>query len=171
MRNLICFTLVLLLGAATVQAQTPATKYGHMNLGNLLDELPSTIAANTTLNALAASLTAKGDSMAAVFQAEYAQLEKEYNEGALTPVQAQQRQIALQKKQEEIKAFEEDAQKQLDGRRNELLEPILGQVDKALREIAKEQGYLMIFDVSSGAMLFADEADDVTPLLKKKMGQ
>jgi outer membrane protein len=164
------FVLALCLGAANLQAQTPAPKYGHMNLGNLLDELPATKKADDQLKLLADRLATQGDSMAKVFQTAYAKLEKDYNEGLLTPVQAAERQEALQKQQAEIQAFEQDAQKQIDSKRNELLQPILDEIQKAIKEVAKENGYLMIFDVSSGAMLFAEDSDDISALVKKKLG-
>lgn len=162
--------LFLFAGLATLQAQTPASKYGHMNLGNLLEEMPATKKANEELKGLADKLTAKGDSMGLAFQTAYNQLEKEYNDGVLTPVVFQQRQEALQKQQDELAAFQEDAQKQIDTRRDQLLEPILKEVEAAIKAVAVENGYLMIFDVSSGAMLFANETDDVTALVKKKLG-
>ena len=60
------------------------------------------------------------------------------------------------------------AQAYLEDRRNSLLEPILTEVREAIKVVAKENGYLMVFDISSGAMLFAAETDDVTELVKKK---
>ncbi len=164
------FTLALFLGAITLQAQTPATKYGHMNLGNLLDELPATKKANDELTAIANGLTVKGDSMAKAFQAAYALLEKDYNEGTLTQVQAMERQSVLERQQKDIQAYEQSAQNLIESKRNELLQPILDGIQEAIKAVAKENGYLMIFDVSSGAMLFVEEADDVSILVKKKLG-
>ena len=55
-------------------------------------------------------------------------------------------------------------------KREELLKPILVRVDDAVKSIAVDNQYLMIFDTSSGSMLFAAETEDVTALVKKKMG-
>jgi outer membrane protein len=161
---------LLLVGSATLSAQTSAPKYGHMNLGNVLEQLPDTKKANETLKAFTDKLTAKDDSLNRAFQAAYTQLETEYKAGGLTPVQVQQREAQLQKQQEAIQAFEADAQKQVATRREELLKPILTTIEEAIKAVAKENGYLMIFDTSSGAMLFAAETEDVTALVKKKMG-
>lgn len=163
--------LTMFLGATALSAQTPTPKYGHMNLGNLLESLPETKKANDDLKVFADKLTAIDDSLAKSFQAAYAQLEKEYNAGELTPVQAQKRQEELQKQQAYIQKFEEDAQQQVAQKRDELLQPILDKVDAAVKAVAKENGYLMIFDTSSGAMLFAANTEDVTELVKKKMAQ
>ncbi len=158
-----------LLGATALSAQNPTPKYGHMNLGNLLEAMPDTKKANDDLKVFADKLSAKDDSLTKAFQAAYNQLEQDYNSGILTPVVAQQRQEELQKQQAFIQKFEEDAQKQVSDKRDELLKPILDRVDAAVKAVAKENGYLMIFDTSSGAMLFAADTEDVTELVKKKL--
>lgn len=164
-----CFLLALLIGATAVSAQAPL-KYGHLNLGNLLESLPDTKKANEDLKVITDKLTAKDDSLTKAFQAQYATFEKAYNERTMTPIQSEAGQTALQKMQEDIQKFEQDAQQTIAAKREELLKPILGKVDEAVKAVAKENGYAMIFDTSSGAMLFAAETDDVVALVKKKMG-
>jgi outer membrane protein len=85
-------------------------------------------------------------------------------------VQAQTKEQELQKQQEYIQKFEQDAQQMVAVKREELLKPILTRVNDAIKAVATESQYLMIFDTSSGAMLFAAESDDVTALVKKKLG-
>ncbi len=162
------FFLALLL-SATLSAQT-APKYGHMNLGNLLELLPATKAANDQLKVFADQLSAKDDSLGRALQAGAELLQKEYDAGMLTPVQAQMRQAELQKQQEFLQKFEQDANQMVSSKREELLTPILTKVDEAIKAVAKENGYAMIFDTSTGAMLFATETDDVTALVKSKLG-
>jgi outer membrane protein len=55
-------------------------------------------------------------------------------------------------------------------KREELLQPILDRVNKAIGDIAKEQGYSYVFDASSNILLYADASADVTALVKKKLG-
>lgn len=59
--------LAFVLGSATLSAQN-APKYGHMNLGNLLEMLPDTKKANDDLKLFADKLTAKDDSLTKSFQ-------------------------------------------------------------------------------------------------------
>lgn len=160
-----CFFMIL-----TGALHGQALKYGHMNLGNLLESLPETKQANDVLKVFTDKLTATDDSLTKAFQAAYTKLESEYNAGLLTPVQAQTRQAELQKQQESIQKFEQEAQQQVAQRRDELLKPILERVDQAIKAVAVEMGYLMIFDTSSGVMLFANDSDDVTTVVKKKLG-
>ena len=163
------FFLFELLLSATLNAQT-APKYGHMNLGNLLELLTETKKANEDLKVFADKLGAKDDSLGRALQVAAEFLQKEYDGGNLTPIQAQQRQAELQKQQEYLQKFEQDANQMVTAKREELLRPILAKVDEAIKAVAKENGYSMIFDTSTGAMLFATDTDDVTAMVKKKMG-
>ncbi|MEI6410128.1 MAG: OmpH family outer membrane protein [Bacteroidota bacterium] len=161
--------LALLVGASALQAQAQS-KYGHMNLGNLLALMPETQKANDDLKVYTDKLGMQDDSLTKAFQAAYSQLETEYNGGLLTPVVAQQRQAELQKQQEFIQKFEQEAQQMVAAKREELLKPILTKITDAVKAVAVENKYMMIFDTSSGIMLYADDTEDVTAIVKKKLG-
>jgi outer membrane protein len=162
------FCCALFLGTVSLKAQ--ALKYGHMNLGNLLEMLPETKTADANLKVYADQLTAKDDSLTKAFQAAVTEYQAAYQAGTLTPLQAQTREAELQKQQESIQKFEQSAQQMVAQKREELLKPILTRIDEAIKAIAKENQFAMIFDTSSGAMLFAAETEDVTNLVKKKLG-
>ncbi len=163
--------LFLLIGLSTaLAAQNSTYKYGHINLGNLLEELPQTAEAEAKLRVLADSLNRQDSLLTADFQAAYLRLKKEYDEGMLTPVQVQQRQAELEKQRNDIQAFEENAQRMIETKRSELLEPIIRRVNEAIQVVAKREGYAMIFDIGSGALLFAIETIDITPLVRKELG-
>jgi outer membrane protein len=154
--------------ATSLSAQT--LKYAHMNLGNLVEQLPEVKTANEAMKAFADKLTSVDDSLQKAFQTDYEKLSKDYQAGLLTPLQAQQAQESLEKRQQFIQAFEEDAQKQVAAKREEILTPILAKVQEAIKAVAKENGYAMVFDTSTGAALYALETEDLTPLVKKKLG-
>jgi outer membrane protein len=168
-KTTIFFLFALLLGSVSVNAQA-APKYGHMNLGNLLEMLPDTKKANDDLKVFAEKLSAKDDSLTKAFQVAVTAYQAAYQSGTLTPVQSQTREAELQKEQEAIQKFEQDAQQMVTTKREELLKPILARVDEVIKAIAIENQYMMIFDTSSGSMLFAAETEDITALVKKKMG-
>lgn len=161
---------VLFFSAISLFAQNDPPKYGHMNMGNLLDQMPQTKVAEDSLKIFAAVLSNQDSVKIQAFQQAYMLLQKEYNDGGLTAVQVQQRQEELQKQQQEIQAFEEKAQQEIEAKRAELLKPILVKINDAIKTVAKENGFLMVFDVSTGSMLFASETIDITPLVKKKLG-
>jgi|JI71714BRNA_FD_contig_21_3661123_length_647_multi_9_in_0_out_0_1 outer membrane protein len=168
-------TIRLFLAAAffltvvSAQAQT-APKCGHMNLGNLLESLPETTEANKQLEALVNELGVKGDSLAKAFETAAAAFQADYQAGKLTPVVAQQQYAVLEKQQAEVTAYEQKLEAQVVAKREELLKPILTKVYDAIKMVAKENGYSMVFDTSTGATLYALESEDVTALVRKKLG-
>lgn len=79
-------------------------------------------------------------------------------------------------KEKEINALEEEMQTledlgstQLENLWREKMEPVLERVRKAIKEVGDENGYLYIFE--TGTLNYASSSsDDVTPLVKKKLG-
>ncbi len=158
----------LLSGVATAVL---AQKYGHLNFGNLVALMPETKTADEKLKLYQDSLVNEGEEMAKVFQEKYVAALKEVQAGTLSPLQQQQKQEELQKEQTELANYEQVVAQSVQAKRAELLAPIVARANKAVEEIAKENGYLLIFDTSVfNAILFAQETDDVMPLLKAKLG-
>jgi outer membrane protein len=105
------------------------------------------------------------------FEADYKAYIEEANKGTLPPVQAQQKEAALQKQNDDLEKYRTEAQQRIELRRQVLLKPILEKIDVAVKAVGKENGYTFIFDTSNGAMLFALDSEDVTPMVKKKIGK
>jgi outer membrane protein len=162
------FLLVLIFSAFITVGN--AQKLGHINLGNLIAEMPEAARADSTLVLYQKQESMKGDSIAVLFQKEYKVFVEAYNAGTLSATQAQKRQEELQKQQQIIQAYANDVQQKVEILRKQLLQPILAKLDDAIRAIGVENAYTAIFDTSEGAMLFALESEDVTPLVKKKLG-
>ena len=147
-----------------------AQKYGHLNLGNLMEQMPEVAIANEKLLAVNDSLSRQDSVMTLTFQNEYATYMEQAQKGTLTRVQMETAETELKKKQAEIMAFEEGATQTIENQKAELLNPILDRVDAAIKAVAAEQGYTMIFDTSTGFMLYVAETEDVMALVKAKLG-
>jgi outer membrane protein len=165
--NIISTALLLAFFANNLLAQ----KYGHVNTGNILVQIPATKVADDQLKALQDSLVANGQAMAKKVQEEYMAFAKAYQEGNVPPVEAQKKQAEFEAKEKELIAMEDNIAAIVATKRDELLSPILEKLEKAINEVGKEGGYTMIFDTSVfNALLFAADAGDVEPLVKAKMG-
>ena len=164
---LLILTLVVLFGSTLLYGQ----KYGHCNLGSLIALMPETKAADSQLEAYQKELVAKGEDMATKFQENYAAFVKDAQSGDMTPKQQQERQNALQQEQQAIQEYEQEINQKLSEKREELLKPLFDKASEAIKAVAKENGYVMIFDTSVfNAVLFANDTDDVMPLVKTKLG-
>jgi outer membrane protein len=163
--------LVVLMGLFLVASTATAQKYGHLNFGNVLTLMPETKTADETLKKYQEELVAKGEEMAKKFQESYTKALAEVREGKLSPLQQQRLQSDLEKEQQAIADYEEEISEKIQTKREELLRPIVDKADKLIEEIAKANGYVLIFDTSAfNTILFAQDADDVMPLVKAKLG-
>lgn len=72
--------------------------------------------------------------------------------------------------QDSLVAYDQDMQTKLMSKQEELLKPILDRVNEVIKEISKTDGYTLVFDLSSGAILFADENSDITKKVMEKLG-
>lgn len=156
----------LMITSATVGM---AQKYGHLNFGTLLAAMPETKAADQQLADFQKQLVAKGEKMAAEFQKKVEDFYK--NQQTMTPVQATELQKKLEGEQQSILAYEQEIVQKINGKREELLKPIIDKAQKAIDEVAKEQGFTMIFDSSMfNTILFAEESVDVMVFVAAKLG-
>ncbi len=162
----ITFIALLFFAANTMFAQ----KFGHLNAGNLLEAFPDVHKADTTLVKLQESLSVKGQEMLKKLETDYNKYMQDSNAGIITPAQAKVMEADLQKQQEGIDKYRQEITGQLEQKRQELLKPILEKIDVAIKAIGKENGYAMIFDISAGSMLYAIESQDITALVKAKLG-
>lgn len=166
-RIVLTLTLAIaFLFSTDVQAQ----KFGYVNLGNILEAMPERVSADNALKAYQESQIAEGEGMMKILESNYNKYVEDVKAGILNQVQTQQREAEITKERDKIAAFEQEVQQRILKKRQELLEPILKKVDEAVQAVGKENGYTMIFDVSVGAMLYAVESEDATPLIKTKLG-
>ncbi len=146
-------------------------KYGHLNFGNLISAMPATKTADSDLEAYQKQLIAKGEDMAKSFQEQYSKFVADVQSGTLAPVKQQEMQTKLQEEQQKLMQYDQEIRQKVQAKRTELLEPIVAEAEKAISEVAKENGYVMIFDSSVfNAILYTKEADDILDLVKAKLG-
>lgn len=146
-------------------------KYGHMNSGNLLEQMPEVKAADKSLITYQEGLVDKGEAMVKAFEQKYNTYVEAANSGTMSKKELSEKEIELQSEQQRIGAYEQEVIQMVQAKRQELLEPILKKIDEAIQAVGKENSYLYIFDTSAlNAVLFAAETEDVSPLVKAKLG-
>lgn len=168
MRQLIALVACLSIGLVSLQAQD---RYGHLNLGNLISLMPEAEAANDSLEAFQASLVAEGEAIAAAFEKDYLAFIKIVQEGGLPPKDQAEQQQALQQRQQQIATLEQQIVQAVSIRRDELLAPIVESALASVEEVAKENGFKLVFDTSVfNSVMYAAESEDLMPLVKAKLG-
>lgn len=168
MKKLILLFFALSIGITGMMAQQ---KLGHVNTGNVMEKMPEVGKANEALGKLQDSLTTVLDTLTARFQNKYQKALMAVQEGTLTKIQQSQLEKELQDEQAKITEFQQYSQQAMGLRRQTLITPLLEKLQDAIDAVGKENGFQYIFDVSTGAMLFASESStDIGPLVEAKLG-
>jgi outer membrane protein len=92
------------------------------------------------------------------------------NEAMMSDIIAQTKAEEIQSLEQRIQSFQQNAPQNLVKKESELYQPILDKAKKAIEDVAEEEGYTYVFDVSSGALLYQPDSDDILPLVKAKLG-
>lgn len=145
-----------------------AQKVGYVNSTAIIAELPEVKAAELSVEALQKQLQKKAQDMLQKFQADYTEVQRKVENGDLSPKQQEEEGKRLEAKQTELSQLEQDSYKQIQDKRNDLLRPIYDKVNQAIKEVAEENGYLMLVD--QGVLLYSDPSADATALVRKKLG-
>jgi outer membrane protein len=158
----ICFVA---LGLCSVKAQD---KLGYINSNELLSIMPESVAMQDELQSYAKGLESSLGAMQAEGEKKLADYQQ--NEATMSELVKQDKIRELENIQQRILEFQQNAQESLSAKEQELITPILDKARKAIDEVAKEGNFTYIFDASTGNILYANENENILPLVKAKLG-
>ena len=166
-------TIVVLLAfcvslTVSLNAQTKL-KLGHMNSGEVMKVMPGIDTIQTNLMTFQNQLKNEYEQMMMEYQKKAEVIQ---NTGAtMPPAVLQIRTQELKDLETRITEFAKGAEEDVQDRYTELLQPFQERLLNAINDIAKEHGYTYIFDsTQGGALLYSENSDDISPLVKKKLG-
>lgn len=146
-----------------------AQKVGHINTVQLIDSLTEAKQASAILKQYEASLSKTGEDMVKKYQEKINKYQSDLKSGLLTPLVQKQMETDLEIDQNAINTYRQSAQTSLEKRRQELIQPILDKINKAIQEIGKEENFIFIFDNAVGILYF-NQSEDLSARLFKKLG-
>ena len=164
MKKRLLLILACSIGMISLHAQNQ--KYGHVNSSEILQVMPGVDSISIKLQNFQSELEA----MYAEFMQEY-QKKKETldKDGAfMSPSVKQIREKELIDLQNRIVEFQNNVQDDLEQRQFELVKPFQDKIQQAINDVAKDGGYVYIFDTQ--VLLYSEGGIDVTPMVKKKLG-
>jgi outer membrane protein len=171
MKRLICIGALLfaiMLTGHVASAQN--LKFGHINSDQLIQALPEFDSAQVSLEKFQKELINALDLMTVELNTK----SEAYNKDSknLSEVVRQTKEQELYDMNKRIQDFQNSAQTQLQNKQAELFQPILTKVEKAIKDVGKENGFIYVFDVAKGSIAYFDEAKstDVMDLAKAKLG-
>lgn len=167
MNKFFTLTLGLILLSATAGV---AQKFGYCNSAILLTQLPEVKAADSDLQAFQTQLTKKGQERVKALQDAVSDLERKKQAGTISPKDYDVQYAKLQEERESIAKYEQEVYQKLTEKREALYKPLLDKVNKAMSDVATENGFALVFDSSTQILLYASESLDVTKMVKTKLG-
>jgi outer membrane protein len=169
MKRIIGTVAVAILLVATVQNSIAQNdKFGHVNSNELIQMLPEFDSAIVELETLQQEL---GNTLE-LMNVELNNKSEEYYEemNNLTDIVRQTKEQELVDLNRRIQEFQVNAQNRLQTRQEALYQPIYVKVDKAIKDVGKENGFIYIFNAAN--LLYFDDtkSTDVMDLAKAKLG-
>lgn len=158
-----------MVAAMSLSAQQKPLKLGHIESSKLIAAMPEMAEAQKKLQAKQDEVQKESQNLREQYQkliTEYTQNQKTYSDIIRTSKEQEINELG-----QRIQKFEELAMNELQKSRDEILQPVMDKATNAIKEVAKENGFTYIFDMNSGAIIYASEtSEDILPLVKKKLG-
>jgi outer membrane protein len=171
MKRFISIAMVIIVIALAGQsAMAQNFKFGHINSDELIQTLPEYDSATVKLEKFRKELVNALELMSVELNTKNDAYQKESK--LLSDIVKQTKEQELIDMNKRIQDFQTNAQTQLQSKQTEVFQPIYAKIDKAIKEVGKENGFLYVFDVAKGALLYFDEAKSINilPLVKTKLG-
>ncbi len=162
--------LAILLVCAGNSAMAQSFKFGHINSEELITALPEFDSANVKLETYRKELINYLELMSVELNNKSDSYNKELKN--LTDLVKQTKEQELIDLNRKIQEYQTNAQEKLQAKQVELFQPVYAKVDKAIKDVGKENGFLYVFDISKGSLLYFDEtkSTNVMVLAKAKLG-
>ncbi len=160
--------LAFLLSSGLISNGQSAPKFGHVNSNQLIFVMPQRKAAAKILEQYAKTLDQQLKEMTddlKVKVEEYQSKEAEW----LDEIKSAKA-IEIQQSEKGIREFQRTAQEAVQKKESEAMQPIIQNVQEAIREVSTREGYTYVFDTASGSVLVAPESDDLFELVTKALG-
>ncbi|PHN04244.1 OmpH family outer membrane protein [Flavilitoribacter nigricans] len=158
-------SLIAVMCFAVISLQ--AQKFGYVNSQAILAEMPDVKQAEANLEALQKQLEKKLQDGLTKLQQDYVAIQQKVERGELSPKQQEEEAKKLQDRQTQLQQDEQNMVQQIQKKRADELNPILEKVNKAIADVAKENGFQFIFE--QGVLLYFEESQDVSSMVKAKL--
>lgn len=163
MKKISTIIIVMIALAASTYAQN-TNKLGYLNSSELISLMPEAIKADSAIDKYTAELDALGQQM-------YMEYQKKATDAQTKSKTMTEEQLEIVGKEladleKRITDFQQSAEGKIAAKKDKLYGPILQKANDAIKTVSKTNGYAYVFDSAAGSILFADEKDDVLPLVK-----
>ncbi|WP_242929479.1 OmpH family outer membrane protein [Pontibacter vulgaris] len=152
--------------ASFAQTSDKPIKIGYTNVEYILLQMPESKQIESQLKDHSTQLENQLKNKYSDYEAKM----QAYEKGAATmdKVVREDKEKELMNLNNSIQEFQRSAQVSLQQKEKSLVDPVITKIDKAIKEVAKENGYTYV--ISNQALLAGPEDGDISPLVLKKLG-
>jgi outer membrane protein len=168
MRNVKRIAVALVLFVAATGFVNAQNKIAHINVQQLLSEMPEMKAAQAELNKLQQSYRAEIQSSMTELQNKYTQYQNEAT--TMTDEENEKRAQELQGFNENIQQAEQAAMQDMQKKQQELFAPISERAKAAIEKVAAAQGFEYVVDSSPGGSVIVAKGKDLLAEVKQELG-
>ena len=147
-----------------LQAQV---KMGYISLNELITDMPEYKKADTSMVDFQNALNQNFDDMKKEFDEKNNQLSSK-DTAQFTKAQLEIKRKQLGELYLKLQGYQQNASQQYQQKQQELMTPIQKKAQETVQQVAKENGYTYVF--LKDALLVSPPAEDLLPLVKKKLG-
>src|SRR5664279_4323734 len=146
-RSLTIALLIIVVALAGQNAMAQNFKFAHINNDELIQAMPEYDSATVKLEKFRKELVNALELMSVELNTKNDAYQKESKN--LSDIVKQTKEQELMDMNKRIQDFQNNAQTQLQNKQTEVFQPIMAKVDKAIKDVGKENGYLYVFDAVS----------------------
>lgn len=169
MKRIFTLTIVtLLLACASPKATAQETKFGHVNLQEVIALMPEMDSAMVVLEKYSKEMQEIFGGMQNEFMKKY----NDYNQMSANwaPAIVEAKTKELQEMEQNLQQFEANAQRDIQAKQQEMLAPIYIKAGDAIKKLGKTEGFIYIFDSGSGIPYINEDLSvDVTVAMKNAL--
>ena len=159
--------IFIIAAMALMTLSASAQKIGRVNFSELVQLMPETDEARSTLQAISKEADETLQSMYEEYQTKMNQYQQK--QATWTPAIKESKEKELMEIQNRLQESQQTFQQEIQQKQNELMAPIYEKAQNTIKELAKGQALTAVFDASSA--LYFDEATtvDLTPAARKAL--
>jgi len=167
-RILLITTVFVIFSLPCLKVEAQTLKFGHINTDELIRAMPEYDSAMAKLTRIQKELINELELMQVELNNKYETYNKESKNYTELVRQTKEQELADMSKR--IQDFQLQAQNQLQEEQTNLTRPIFDKVDKAIKDVGKEGGFIYVFDVAQLRYFDESRSVNVLPQVKAKLG-
>ena len=160
----------LLFGAILLFSGVPSfaqNKFACISFNELVNSMPETKKADTTLAQYQAALEQQFETMKTDYTTQATELTSS-DTGKFTKPQLELKRRSLAELLGKIQGFDQEAGNLLNQKRSDLFAPIQRKAEDAITQVAHDNSYAYVFEKDN--LHYYPPGDDILPLVRKKLG-